>query len=234
VARGRRKSGSFRRRGPKADWVYRPPVYSYDAEGVPTPEDGLGTYQSTIIAHAVGTANAQGHILYDSRNFMTHWAAAGTPNSAALAPQFIASTARADSSRRATMLAVQGVVFISGSDWALGSELSIGMRIGVFEQAPENGLLSIDPAYSMWNTPLGVAVGPWTWANGARGNAWERRPFLRYVPGQERNYIVMPVFWRGRRVLQENECFALYTELETSSNSASAQYWLRTLVVDSD
>lgn len=233
MARGRRRSGSFRRRRRlRADWVYRFDSMSYDAEGDRVPESGLGTYSGSIIGHSVGIAEAQSHILYDSQNYIAHWAAGGDVNSLALAPIFISGAARAEG-RRPTILAVEGVVFVIGSDWSLGSELSMGMRIGVFEQSVDTGNFVIDPSYSMWGNPVGAAENNVSiWANNGRNNAWERRPFLRYMPGNEKNYIQVFVRWRGRRRLEPSECFGLYTELEPGSNACQCQYWLRTLVAD--
>lgn len=219
----------------KADWVYRFDTLSYDATGEVFPESGLGTYSPAIIAISAGFENAQGHILYDSQNYMARWAAGGHANAANLAPQFLSGPARAEG-RRPTILAVEGVMFFIGSDWALGSELSVGCRIGVFEQDPAGataGSLSLPPAYTMWATAAtNYAENCTVWANNGRNNAWERRPFLRYTPGAERAYIVQKVSWRGRRRLEPNECFALYTELENGSNACTQQFWLRTLVAD--
>jgi len=191
--------------------------------------DLVGSYSGFIPAHLTGPANAQSHVLYDSQNYTRQ----------VLGGQFgvglgqLGRVARAEG-RRPLILAVEGIVYWEPSTWALGNLMAIGMRLGVFEQDPGNGVFLVDAAYSMWVDEPAVASSSLStvgdWANNGRGNAWERR--IHYGFSDNQAFTVTRIRWRGRRALQPNECFGLYTELEPTSVNTRTQYWLRTLVAD--
>jgi len=106
--------------------------------------------------------------------------------------------------------------------------------MGVFEQDVATGNFLLDTEYSMWaNAPLAAGSSlslPAQWANSGRNNAWERRLHVGW--SETRPFHVQTIRWRGRRRLEPNECFGLYTELEATSVNTRTQYWLRTLVSD--
>lgn len=213
---------SRKARRPKADWVYRNNLLNAGAYA-----DGLGTYEPQVIAHSTGVINAQSHVLYDSHNYLSASRSA-TP---LLGFGFTRSHARA-AGRKPTILAVEGIVYWEPSVWAAGNLMAIGMRIGAYEQ-DVSGVFSLDPNYSMWVQQLGAgtdSTNPAYWANAGRQNAWERR--VHYGFSDNSVFKVVRVSWRGRRVLNDNECWGLYTELEGTSVNTRTQYWLRSLVSD--
>lgn len=226
MARSRRRRTPTRRKARKADWVYRHHVI--DSNNNPAVFDQLGTYEPGIVSHATGVDQAQSHILYDSQNYIAHVAAGGV-----IAPTglpHLQGQARAEG-RKPLILAVEGIVYWEPSMWALGNLMAIGMRMGVFEQDQRLGVFSLDVGYSMWLNATGAQqqrVG--AWANNGRNNAWERR--IHYGFSDNQAFVVVRVNWRGRRRLEPNECFGLYTELEGTSVGTRTQYWLRTLVAD--
>lgn len=217
--------GRFRKRL-RADWVYRSNAQS--AEDQDEIADVLGTYEPLIFTHSTGVGNSLAHILYDSQQ----WGALQGGGGVALGgwTRAINRAARAEG-RKATILAVEGIIYWEPSVWALGNLMAIGVRLGCFEQDPGTGNILLDAAYSMWTNEVGGSSSrPSGWANPGRGNTWERRyhvGFSETVP-----FFVSRIAWRGRRVLQPNECFAVYTELENTSVNTRTQMWLRTLVSD--
>lgn len=223
-ARGRTRGRTKRR----ADWVYRPNARLVATYGV-IDADVVGSYTGYIPAHGTGPGNAQGHVLYDSQNYLK--ALVGGPF--AQPTSALPRAARAEG-RNPTILAVEGIVYWEPSTWALGNLMAIGMRLGTFQQSPGTGSFLLDPGYSMWiDEPAGAGSDlsvPALWANNGRGNAWERR--IHYGFSDNQAFTVVRVRWRGRRTLKPDECFGLYTELEPTSVNTRTQFWLRTLVAD--
>lgn len=221
------------RRRRRADWVYRTDAFfQAPSSGTIQLYDALGSYTNALKGISAGAQNAQALMLYDSANAMAHIPHSGidTTGVTPTVLPILGGEARAEDNPRVTILGVEGVVWHFASDWTLGSELEVGTRIGVFEQDNVTGLVSVDAEYTMFIAGGNVAQSPATWANNGRNNAWERRLYLAFTPGSERNYIVQPVKWRGRRVLEPNECFAFYMERNANSVSGSFNIWLRTLV----
>jgi len=226
VARSRtRRTATPKRR--KADWVYRGNArIGTDPDG--SDADLLGTYEPFIFSHTTGPGNSQGHVLYDSQNWLASVGAGGADIGTGL--RTLNRSARAEG-RKPTMLAVEGIVYWEPTTWALGNLMAIGMRIGVFEQDPGTGNLLLDTAYSMWRDETGGSLSTvGMWANNGRGNAWERR--IHYGFSDNSVFTVARIRWHGRRTLMPNECFALYTELEATSVNTRTQAWIRTLVQD--
>lgn len=224
-SRGRGRT-TTRRRQPRADWVYRSNARADDAVG--SDADVIGTYEMNIPPHAGGPGNAQGHILYDSVNYLAQFGAGG--NIVGGVQRMIGRAARAEG-RKPCILAVEGIIYWEPSIWALGNLMAIGTRFGVFEQDPGTGQVLLDPAYSMWMNEVGGSQSkPAQWANGTRGNAMERRTHVGY--SDTRPFHVERWRFRTRRFLAANECFAVYTELENTSVDTRTQWWLRTLVAD--
>lgn len=222
--RRRRSFNTPRKRRMRADWVYRSHAYGPFNEAL----DLLGTYEEDVVSQSSGIANAQSHVLYDSRDYI---ATQGTQGANFLAdlPAYIGPAGRAEG-RNPTILRTEGIIYVEPSTWALGNLIAWGGRIGAFEQ-DGTGVFSLDAAYSMWvneTTSTFQQVGHW--ANNGRGNAWERRVHYGFSDNQQ--FVVIRVKWNGRRILKPNECWGLFTELESTSVTTRSQYWLRTLVSD--
>lgn len=212
--------GRSRRR--KADWVYRPDLRASDdlLDG-----DTWGSYEHTVKAQTSGVTNARSHILYDSVNRLASLTlGAGNGNA------FVPRAARAEG-RKPTILAVEGIVYVEPSTWAIGNLIAMGLRIGIFDQDPIDGAMIVEPDYTLWIAGLPTAGNTAAiWANQGRRNLWERRVHHGFSDNQ--TFIVVRVRWRGRRRLEPHEALVLYTELEPTSVNVRTQSWLRTLVID--
>lgn len=211
----------------RADWVYRPFERSLESGGLL--QSPPGTYDTVEVSQAAGIANAQSRILYDSKDYIAHLTTRGIV-SAGVA-RMLPGEARSEG-RKPCMRAVEGVIFVTPSDWALGNSIKLGLRLGVWEQAMDTGTFLIDADYSMWSTSAVPHSTPSLWANNTRNNAMERRYAFAF-----NNEVVTPTFtlkfrWRGRKFLEPNECFGVYQETETGSSGIRTEYWLRTLVED--
>lgn len=222
-SRGRRPTKSRR---PKADWVYRGHLLNSSGGN----SDALGTYEHQIVPHSTGIVAAQSHVLYDSRGYIAETGRAGFVSGGAQA--ILPRAARAEGSRP-TILAVEGLIYVEPSTWALGNLIAMGFRIGVFEQDVITGSFAIDAEYSMWTNLNPIGPRPNQWANNQRGRAWEHRLHWGFKSDGP-VFTQVHVRWKGRRSLFHNECFGLYTELEGTSVGTRCQYWLRSLVVDED
>jgi len=208
----------------RADWVYRSHALGSFNENL----DLLGTYDGDIVSQSAGLANAQSHILYESRDNMAAQVVAGSAFHADV-PAFIGPAGRAEG-RNPTILRTEGIIYVEPSTWVLGNLIAWAGRIGAFEQ-DGTGVFSLDAAYSMWeNETVGAFQQVGHWANNGRGNAWERRVHYGFSDNQQ--FVVIRVKWNGRRILKPNECWGLFTELESTSVTTRSQYWLRTLVSD--
>jgi len=224
VARSRRRAKGSRRSKPRADWVYRD--HMYDEAGALI--NSQGTYNNLPTVLAPAPANALGKILYDSKSFMKH-AAGSTP----FVPLVMAGSARAEG-KRAQIMAVQGMISIRPSTWALGSNLVVGIRFGVFEQDPGTGGILVDPSYSMFASFANVALSAANWANDGQWDR-ERRVYVTFSDNSQvyNHYF----FFRTRRFLKGHECYAVYLEANnqsgtTGSVNSNVTLWLRTLVSD--
>lgn len=212
----------------RADWVYRPNIQRGDFSGGES--DALGTYEGSILNHTAGIAAAQSHVLYDSHNYFGEGPRGGLPTGAGGTQPQLTRAARAEG-RRATILAVEGFVYVEPQTWVLGNLIAMGFRLGAFEQ-DLTGVFSLDPAYSMWlDNPGSPFEQVAHWANYRRSNQWERRVHYGFSPDGP-NLVQIPIRWKGRVSLGAKECFGLYTELESTSVATRCQYWLRTLVQD--
>jgi len=219
---------SMKSRRPRADWVYRQHAIRQDTGAQ---VDSLGTYDDGIVVQATGIANAQSHILYDSHDQLATTTASGVEVPAGTPQRLISRAARAEG-RKATVLATQGVILLSISNWVLGNVLAYGWRLGAFEQ-DRTGVFSLDAQYSMWVTAGATPFEPVAqWANFRRLNAKEGRFFRSFNADQLNPLFVVPIFWRGRRTLDPRDCWGIFTELEGTSVNVSQQFWLRSLVVD--
>lgn len=230
MARSRRRP--MRRTSPRrrADWVYR----GNDRQigiGISV-FTSLGTYDMTVHTINSGVANAQSKVLYDSQNYfaLLGRGGVGTAANVSTIPQ-IGRVARAEG-RKAVMRAVEGYLFCEPTTWSLGQVAALGMRLGAFEQ-DMTGVFSLDSGFSMWENE---AIQPFTYvgnyANNGRQNAreWRRMWFFTDTGVPAARFFRFR--WTGRRVLQPNECFGIYTELGSTSVNLRTQWWFRTLVED--
>lgn len=188
-----------------------------------TGSDTQGTYENTVKSLTTGSANAQGLILYDSRNRLS---ALSVGNAGGIGK--IAMSARAEGKRPLCLMTV-GTIYIEPATWAIGNIMGIGMRIGAFEQTADTGLILTDAQYSMWSS-LNYQQSA-TFANMRRTNLWERRVFKGFSTNSG-TILIVNVKARFRIWLAENECLALYLEGETTSVNIRYQMWLRTLISD--
>lgn len=208
---------------PRADWVYRASIR--DSGGVL--RDNLGTYEQNIETLSSGAANARAFVLYDSANYRASVARAGAlygqPN-----PGYLPGEATA-AGRKALIRRVEGIVYMEPSTWAVGNLIATGWRIGVFEQ-DRSGDVLVPAAYSMWAQVAANIETPALFANFTRMNVKERR--IHYGFSDNQAFVVPRITWRGRRRLEDNECFAIWLESETTSVNLRMQLWIRTLVED--
>lgn len=237
MPRRRRRFTSRRsapQRRPKADWVYRGADY---IPGDPADNDwleenpDLASYGHSVQGVTAGLNGAAAWILYDSMNrraqLLNTFSTAGGWDTVALLPR----AARAEG-RNPLILATEGQLLIRPSTWALGSLMAFGLRIGIFEQDPSDGLLLLDAEYHMRNAFAGSTGHSQaaTWAND-RMWVWERRYYVTFDSTRPAA-LNLDIRWRGRRTLKPHQCFAIYCEADSASVNLTVQRWMRTLVVD--
>lgn len=185
--------------------------------------DGLGTYTPTDQVLASPTTAAL--ILYDSKNYLRQATGGGTGSFGA-----IGGAARA-AGRKAICHATRGMILIDTSSWAVNNQLIMGFRIGVYEQDPGNGQMSVEPGYSMFLDASDVPIS--YWANAKRRNLWERRMYHQYGQNSDTAGLYMlSVKARFRAYLDDNECLAIFAECPTGSVNVRIKYFLSTLVTD--
>jgi len=223
-SRSRRKGRSFTRRKSRADWVFRNDGLAFNVDGNAVfTQDELGTYSPD--AAVVTSPSAIGLILYDSRNYL------GTLNFGGPAGLVGAmSLAGRASARKARTHMVRGSVLVDTSSWAVNDELILGLRIGVFEQSPVNGSPQVDANYSMFDNLGGASMAQF--ANQQRSNLWERRVVRAFSDSNQGGVFQIPIFARTPARLNDEECLALYVELDTGSVNMRFTSWLSTLVTD--
>lgn len=212
-----------RRRRPKADWVYRSNVFD-TAGGL---VDDLGTYAPQYQTLIANTSLAG--VLYDSHNFTANAIGGGIPGGGAGVQRPIWSPARAEGGR-AYVHRVEGTMFVTPSNWALGSQFQFGVRFGIFEQDPVVGALLLDPNYNMLTAGAAFVVQPALWANDRK---WQHE-FREHRTFTD-NATIFRYRFRVtvRRSLMPNECYALYMENPAAETSTiSSKFWFRTLVSD--
>lgn len=208
----------------KADWVFRDNVY--DESGAQT--GALGSYMNLGTTLAPGVGNAFGRILYDSHNHIKS-------GISTLGGDFrpFGSQGRAEGGQ-ATILATRGHISIRPSAWALGANLVVGFRIGVFEQDAGTGLILVDPTYSMFTSGANISLAASAWAN-SRQWVWERRFYTTFSDNAQ--VYNMNVRIKCRRRLKPNECWALFAEANNQAGTigsvtSTVTTWLKSLVSD--
>lgn len=230
--RRRRTFSTPRKRRGRVDWVYRPnaPTIGTGTIG----NDNLGTYEYATRTLSTGVANANTLVLYDSAN----WFADMTRGSVGLGSIVggmggLGRQARA-SGRKPIIRAVEGVIICQPTTWALGSQMGLGVRCGVYQQSME-GPAQLDLQESMFidNNVFPREQISW-YANSVRKNVWERRYYKAFGDASTTPSIVMKVRFRCRKFLDDNEGFFLYLESPGSGimSSVNVRYvtFLRTLV----
>lgn len=219
----------MRRRGGRADWVYRANT-QIAADNVPDfigTSDTYGTYEPVLTTLGPGAVNAIGKWLYDSHNWLRTVAGSQAgPVAGNQRVSFLHRAARAEG-KKALILGVQGHIFVSPTTWAVGSAFAIGVRIGAFEQDPVQGALSLDANYSLWQV-VGTS-NPADWAN-SRDWVWETRRDHQFSDNQ--SFIRIPIRIRCRKWLMPYQGMGVLMETEASSTNVVIQCWLRTLVAD--
>lgn len=230
MARSRRRAPMRTTRRAPRDWVYRSNAALL---GVGTnANDQLGTYQELVMGHSTGVAQAQSHILYDSHDYMAELTRGGVGTGNTINAQGVLRREARAEGRKPCIHAVEGVIYVEPTVWAIGNLIALGARLGVFEQ-DTSGVFLLDASYSMWTDQvLVLAEHVSKFANNRRNNAWERRWFMGW--SDTRPFMVVKIRWRGRRYLESNECFGLFTELQSTSVNTRMQYWMRTLVSGDD
>lgn len=215
----------------RLDWVYRGHAYQISEPQVQA--DVLGTYipHNSLISLSAGPTLAQSHILVDSADWFVDIGRMGnTIPASALGPVAIGGEARPER-RGALIRAVEGIIMIAPSAWALGNEVHVGVRLGVFEQ-DVTGVFALDSGYSMMldQTTANQNTNVGHWANMKRSNLREWRLSDCYVSGGGKCMWTMHIRWRGRIRLQPHECLGLYTEAASGSVETRNRYFLRTLL----
>lgn len=224
MARSRRRMARPPRRArtsrPKADWVYRSNVF--DAAGGLF--DDLGTYAPQYQTLASNTSLAG--VLYDSHNFTQtrmRQTAADAPRVAIYAP------ARAEGGR-AFIHRVVGTMFVTPSNWSLGSQFQFGIRFGIFEQDASVGAFLIDPNYNMCTPGALAIVQPALWANDRK---WQHEMREHRTFTDNATIFKYRFAFSVRRSLAPHECYGFYMENPPAETSTiSSKFWFRTLVSD--
>lgn len=226
MARSRRRA--TKRRRERGDWVYR---------GGTTDETGTADYFDASYAGVYQALSSSGTssvsaalILYDSHDWFTVMGG-GLGN--ALSGGVMSKAARAEG-RKAKMLRVQGQFSVQASTWTLGNEVRFGLRIGIFQQDPEDGGILVPAAYRMMTEPGvdQIVQGTSVWADHRRMNQWEHRHYLHFATGNEQSLRTLRINTPIRGSLNANECLALYMENAPGGVALRFQSWLRTYVVD--
>lgn len=222
MARSRRRplKRLGRKRGPKADWVYRSEFY--DTNGV---NDFLATYSSGIRVLNTGAAAANGLVLYDSKAHLRARMAGPA------GPATVRGGAAASRSEGAKpkMLRVQGQLYVEPQTWTLGNLMAIGVRIAAMEQDAPTGQVIISADYSMWAAGGNTILADW--ANARRLNLWENR-YYRGFASDAQAFMVHSFNVALRVRLDAHEALILYLEGEGTSVNMRYQVFCRTLVVD--
>lgn len=218
--RGSVPRGTRRRSSRRFDWVYRSDIRAAAAQ---PGSDRLGTYDGQIKSFSSGQANASSVVLYDSSMKMSGGTMAPGPGVG-----FYNRAGRAEG-RKAQVKAVEGIVYLEPTMWALGNLIACGLRIAILEQDLVGGQGLVDAEYSMWTN--GLQTQPSTWANQGRQNMWERRIHYGFAADAPA-FVVARVRWTGLRRLEPHEALYMYIELESTSVNVRSQWWLRSLVAD--
>lgn len=218
MARSRRRmTKSPRKRGPRADWVYRPNVLDDTGAII----DPWGSYDPTTKSVTAGVANASLAVLYDSHNYVGSQIIPIATNAMLRAP------GRAEGAR-ASIKMVEGTLLCTPSTWAIGSQFQLGVRFGIFPQDPFDGALFVDANYSMWQN-LSQTDNIAYWANDRN---WQKED--RFDEVFLENQATFKYRWRFpvRRSLKPHECYAVYFETATGSVTVNLRTFFRTLVTD--
>lgn len=206
-------------RRPKADWVYRSDAYRSDGGS-----DDDGTYDRNPVTIATGISASDALVLYDSKRYMSQ----GLRGSTYVPTYYLPSAARSEG-QRPRILRTQGHLRLTTSVWAVGSLLSFGFRIAVFEQDMLTGAALADANYGMFQGGGNTQAADW--ANHRRQNLFERRFYRAFssdIPNVWNVFFNVPLRVR----LDAGEGLFLYLETDASAVSTIVTTWCRTLVVD--
>lgn len=204
-----------------ADWVYRPDGRATGGSGE---ADNLGTYEGVIKTLSSGVESAQMPVLYDSKDHMT-----STMRGSITTSSDLPNSARAEG-KKACILGYEGIIYMEPTQWALGNLMAVGFRVGKQTQDTMTGLVTVDPALSMWVFDVPSQQGPWTFANGYPFFVEERR--VHYGFSDNQAFTVLRFKRKCKVWLAPNECFGVWCEGENTSVNVRLQFWMRTLVHD--
>lgn len=220
MKRRRKVSG---RRTP-TDWVYRSNAYASN-DGAPWTYDQLGTYEHSVRSLTSGHPTAQALWLVDSSN---HYHTISFVNATVMGAQ---NGAARPEGKRTKVLAVEGLLYLEPTTWAVGNLMAMGVRIAALEQDINTGLASVDPDMTMWANALqgpGRASAS-VYANDRQLTMYERRQFKAFTSNSEA-LMVMHIRARINWTLQAHHGLALWLEAESTSVNMRYQTWFRTLV----
>lgn len=209
-----------------ADWVYRDHVYDDTGALIAA----AGTYSNQPFTLTAGVANAQGKVLYDSHNYIKQ----GVQLTAGAMIPF-GSQGRAEAGR-ATILGYEGILAITPTTWAAGTNIRLGVRVGVFEQDAGTGFFLVDPAYTMFTSSPNLSLNASAWAN-SRTWVEERRVYRAFSTSNDQALQVLRFRRRCRRRLNPHECFGMFLEINNQAGTTGGvnmegTLWMRTLVSD--
>lgn len=204
------------------DWIYRGDAFGNSEPQWDSGDDSeLASYTNNTSTLSAGYVQSRGLILLDSTIRGATIINTGSNVMAAL------NGAASPRQKSITVLAVQGVIKLTPSSWTLNDEINVGWRLGVFDQDPASGFVSVESQYTMWS-----AGGPFS--NQAAN--WADRAFLkegrvmRSAGETSPRVITLPIFWRGRQSVRPGRCLAIYLEQPDNSIQVRIQPWMRTLV----
>lgn len=212
----RSRRSSFRRQGPKFDWVYRPTEVG---EGAPD----VGSYAGVqTLAIASGLTGAYAIVLYDSID----WLSQVSRNS-----NLLPRAARAEG-RHPLIGAVDIDIAFVPDTWAEGGYMQWGWRLGWFEQDPTTGVPAVLDDYTMWSN-IPDLHQPAIDANDPMSNIREWRTWHAF-----NEQVTSPIFsfhkffTLRRRAPSSRHALCLYIEGAATSANIRMYRNCRTLVAD--
>lgn len=217
MARSRRRSSA---KTARKDWVYRPNLFAIAAPY--NAIDAAGTYDIAVRGLTTGFATAQCLWLLDSANRRKT-----APMMLSTAGGGIMAGSAMPEGKRTRVHAVEGMIYVEPSTWAVGNLMALGLRIGAYEQDPTSGLASVDADYTMWSAAINATKTSY-YANDRGYNQWETRAFKSF--GDNGSIMIVRIRARLKYSLNAGYGLGLWVEGESTGVNVRYQTWLRTLV----
>lgn len=188
----------------RGDWVYRGLEYTPAGAQLASQTSSYTGLTRNSGAYTLSSGTQIGLILYDSSNYMMR-------TTTQTATSRMSTAARAEG-RRATVMAVNGFIFITPNAWTVGSNFLIGWRLVVCDQNEFTGALDLPAAYSFVQQAPTAALPSSDFAMSANGwgNLAEGYKFQTF--DQNDASWMLHIKWRGRRSLESNSCLGLLME----------------------